>query len=76
MTTRSLSTSATVGLMLWILGGGAALLVPGTLMVPAQRFAHIVEIMPQNVALGLTAVSLLREKTQKAAQALEHAMTT
>ena len=31
-----------VGLMVWIVGGGAALLVPGTLMVPAHRYAHIV----------------------------------
>ena len=38
--------------MVWIVGGGAALLVPGTLMVPAQRFAHIVENMTQNVAAG------------------------
>jgi len=54
-----------VGLMIWIVGGGAALLVPSTLMVPAQRYAHIIEIMTQNVSLGLTAVWLLRPKTKK-----------
>jgi len=56
-----------VGLMIWIVGGGASLLVPSTLMVPAQRYAHIVEIMTQNASLGLTAVWLLRRKSKKAA---------
>ena len=48
------------GLMIWIAGGAAPLLVPSTLMVPAQRFAHILEILTQNVSLGMTAVWLLR----------------
>ena len=57
-----------VGLLLWIVGGGAALLVPNAAMVPLQRFEHIVEIMTQNVSLGITAVLLLRRKpaTEKA----------
>ena len=63
-----------VGIMIWIVGGGGPLVVPSTLMVPAQRYMHIVEIMPQNVSLGLTAVWLLRPKTGKAA-AVEHPVT-
>ncbi len=51
-----------VGVLLWIVGGGAALLVPNAMMIPAQRYAHIVEIMTQNVSLGVTAVWLLRRK--------------
>jgi hypothetical protein len=43
-------------------GGGAGLLVPNNLMVAAQRYIHIVEIMTQNVSLGITAVFLLRPK--------------
>jgi hypothetical protein len=65
-----------VGLMVWIAGGGAALLVPSTLMVPAQRYAHIVEIMTQNVSLGITAVLLLRPKMKNVATPLESAVTT
>lgn len=53
-----------VGLLVWIVGGAAPLLVPTTVMVPAQRYMHIVEIMTQNVALGMTAVWLLRPKTK------------
>ena len=52
-----------VGILVWIVGGGAALLVPNATMIPAQRYAHILEIMTQNVSLGVTAVWLLRRKT-------------
>lgn len=48
------------GLLVWIVGGGAFLLVPSELMVTSQRYAHIVEIFTQNFALGVTAVLLLR----------------
>jgi len=51
-----------IGLLLWIAGGGALLLAPNPYMVPAQRFFHIIEIMTQNVALGVTAVLLLRPR--------------
>jgi len=47
---------------LWITGGGAQLLAPNALMVTAQRYIHIVEILPQNFSLGITAVLLLRRK--------------
>jgi hypothetical protein len=55
-----------VGFVVWIVGGGAALLVPNAMMVPAQRYIHIVEIMTQNVSFGITAVFLLRRKAAKA----------
>jgi hypothetical protein len=53
-----------VGIVVWIVGGGGSLLVPNPLMVPAQRYAHILEIMAQNVSLGMTAVWLLRGKAK------------
>jgi hypothetical protein len=49
-----------VGMIVWSVGGGGALLVPNTMMVAAQRYIHIIEIMTQNVSLGVTAVLLLR----------------
>ena len=49
-----------VGLLVWVIGGAAPLLVPNELMLPAQRYIHIVEILTQNAALGITAVLLLR----------------
>jgi hypothetical protein len=51
-----------VGVLLWVVGGAAPLLVPNSLMVPAQRYIHIVEILTQNAALGITAVLLLRPR--------------
>jgi hypothetical protein len=54
-----------VGVLVWIVGGGAALLVPNPMMIAAQRYAHIVEIMTQNVSLGITAVLLLRPGAAK-----------
>ena len=61
-----------VGLMIWIVGGGASLLVPSPLMVPGQRYAHIVEILTQNFSLGLTAVWLLRPKANRVPKTSEH----
>src|SRR5262249_32269595 len=51
-----------VGLMVWIVGGAAPLLVPSAQMVPLQRYEHIVEILTQNFLLGVTATLLLRRK--------------
>jgi hypothetical protein len=51
-----------VGLMIWIVGGGAPLLVPNAQMVPLQRYEHIAEILTQNFSLGVTATLLLRRK--------------
>ncbi|HTV03873.1 MAG TPA: hypothetical protein VME86_00795 [Acidobacteriaceae bacterium] len=56
-----------VGILMWIVGGGAALLLPNTMMVAAQRYEHIVEIMTQNVSLGITALLLLRPRAVKSA---------
>lgn len=56
-----------VGIMIWIVGGGAALLVPIAQMVARQRYAHILEIFTQNFSLGMTAVWLLRRKDAAAA---------
>ncbi len=52
-----------VGLIVWIVGGGAPLLVPNPMMIATQRYIHIVEIMTQNVSLGVTAVLILRPGT-------------
>jgi hypothetical protein len=57
----------TVGLLVWIVGGGAPLLVPNGAMVTAQRYIHIVEILTQNFSLGVTAVWLLRPSAAKLA---------
>lgn len=51
------------GALVWLAGGGASLLVPNSYMVAAQRYTHIIEIMTQNVCLGMTAAWLLRSKT-------------
>jgi hypothetical protein len=49
-----------VGALLWVVGGVTPLLVPNPLMLPAQRYIHIVEILTQNASLGVAAVLLLR----------------
>jgi len=51
-----------VGLMIWVAGGAAPLLLPNPLMGPTQRFIHMIEILTQNASLGITAVLLLRAK--------------
>ena len=56
-----------VGLLVWIVGGGAPLLVPNGTMVAAQRYDHIVEIFTQNFSLGVTAALLLRRKMAQVA---------
>jgi len=48
---------------LWIAGGAALLIVPNAWMIPAQRFIHTVEILTQNMPLGITAALLLRAKS-------------
>ncbi len=62
------------GILIWIMGGGAPLLVPNPLMVAAQRYMHIVEIMTQNVALGVTAGWLLRARAKTVAAPIERAV--
>ena len=58
-----------MGALLWIAGGAAPLLPPNDVMVTAQRMFHIVEILTQNAALGITAVLLLRPRSAPAAAA-------
>jgi hypothetical protein len=51
-----------LGLILWVAGGAAPLVLPNPLMGPTQRFIHTIEILTQNASLGITAVLLLRAK--------------
>jgi hypothetical protein len=51
-----------LGVLLWMVAGGAGLLLPNPYMVTSQRYIHIVEIMTQNVTLGVSVVPLLRRK--------------
>jgi hypothetical protein len=57
---RRWTAAIAIGVLVWVVGGAAPLLVPNGLMGSMQRFIHIVEILTQNVALGITAVLLLR----------------
>jgi hypothetical protein len=59
-----------IGILVWIAGGAAALLVPNPMMVAEQRYIHIIEIMTQNVSLGVTAMLLLRPRAAKTAAAM------
>jgi hypothetical protein len=51
-----------VGLLVWVAGGLAPLIPPNSFMGSTQRMIHIVEILTQNVSLGITALLLLRPK--------------
>jgi hypothetical protein len=51
-----------VGALLWVVGAAAPLLVPNASMTAGQRYIHIVEILAQNMSLGITAALLLRPK--------------
>ncbi len=62
-------TAIAVGVLLWVTGGLAPLLLPNALMVPRQRFAHIIEILTQNAPLGITAGLLLRRKPARISSA-------
>jgi len=57
-------TAIAMGIMIWVAGGLAPLLVPNAVMVTTQRMIHIVEILTQNASLGLTAGLLLRPKAE------------
>jgi hypothetical protein len=58
-------TAIVIGLILWIAGGAAPLVVPNALMGTRQRLIHIVEIFTQNFSLGMTAVLFLRPRTER-----------
>jgi len=51
-----------IGILIWVAGGLALLLVPNAAMGPAQRMIHTIEILTQNAPLGIIAVLLLRPK--------------
>lgn len=51
-----------IGLVMWVAGGLAPLLIPNPFMGFAQRMVHVVEIFTQNFALGVTLALLLRRK--------------
>jgi len=51
-----------VGLIMWVAGGVAPLLLPNSFMGPTQRLIHMIEILTQNASLGITTVLLLRRK--------------
>jgi len=55
-------TAIAVGVLIWVTGGLAPLVLPTTGMVPRQRFIHVIEILTQNASLGITAGLLLRKR--------------
>jgi hypothetical protein len=55
-------TAIAIGVLIWVAGGLAPLLVPNAMMGATQRMMHIVEILTQNASLGITAALLLRPK--------------
>ncbi len=59
---RRWQTAIVAGLLIWVAGGLAPLLVPNDLMGTTQRMIHIIEILTQNASLGITAAFLLRPK--------------
>ena len=61
---RRWHAAVVVGLLIWILGGLALLVVPNELMGGRQRLIHTVEIFTQNFPLGVTAVLLLRPRSK------------
>ena len=55
-------SATSIGILIWVAGGLALLLVPNPLMGPTQRLIHTVEILTQNAPLGIIAVLLLRPR--------------
>jgi hypothetical protein len=51
-----------IGIVIWVAGGLAPLLMPNPFMGTTQRMIHVVEILTQNFPLGFVAVWLLRPK--------------
>lgn len=56
-------TAIAVGLLIWVIGGLAPLIVPNELMGTRQRIIHMVEIFTQNFTFGITAALLLRPRS-------------
>ena len=55
-------TAIAIGMMMWVAGGLAPLLMPNELMGATQRMIHVVEILTQNAPLGIIAGLLFRPK--------------
>ena len=55
---RRWPAAVAIGVLLWVVGGLAPLVVPNAMMVPRARAIHIVEILTQNFCLGVVAVLL------------------
>ncbi len=68
-------TALITGMLVWVIGGAGPLLVPNGMMGTTQRYIHIVEIMSQNVALGITAALLLLPKMAAVPASLRDAPT-
>lgn len=65
-------TAIAIGVLIWVAGGLAPLLVPNAFLGTTQRIIHVFEILTQNAPLGVTAGLLLRPKpTARAASATE-----
>jgi hypothetical protein len=63
-------TAIAVGILIWVAGGLAPLLIPNALLGTRQRIIHIVEILTQNAPLGIAAVLLLRPRSAASPAAL------
>ena len=57
-----LQAALIVGLLVWVVGGAAPLLVPNEMMSATQRYIHVGEIFTQNFLLGMTATLLMRPR--------------
>jgi hypothetical protein len=57
-----LQAALIVGLLAWVIGGAAPLLVPNEMMTAMQRYIHVGEIFTQNFLLGMTATLLIRPR--------------
>ena len=58
------------GMIVWIAGGAAPLLIPSDFMTPMQRFIHVIEILTQNLSLGISAAYLLTRPASPKASAV------
>jgi hypothetical protein len=56
-------TAIAIGMIIWVAGGLAPLLVPNEFMGTTQRMIHMVEILTQNAPLGIIAGLLLRPRS-------------
>jgi hypothetical protein len=62
-----------VGLLVWVIGGAAPLVVPSEVMTTVQRYIHVGEIFTQNFLLGITATLLMRpQKAAAVASEIRH----